>query len=195
MVSCECDPQGYQWLKGVCCLRSLGDFWTWLSTRATLRRSQSTRSQTCCQVLFFTIRTPYLPWVPCPTGYLPTAWLIRWGANRSTLSFTWETSSSYFCLQWFVEWCVDLSKTSEAQWNDEWYTRPAQINLFFHIFCPFQNIASLRFSHGYPFWWEARGESRTKRDFFRRWHIFLPLVLLGGNVQDGEQIWFQKMVR
>ena len=81
MVSCECDPQGYQWLKGVCCLRSLGDFWTWLSTRATLRRSQSTRSQTCCQVLFFTIRTPYLPWVPCPTGYLPTAWLIRWGAN------------------------------------------------------------------------------------------------------------------
>ena len=71
-------PQGYQWLKGVCCLRSLGDFWTWLSTRG-----QSTRSQTCCQVLFFTIRTPYLPWVPCPTGYLPTAWLIRWGAQPS----------------------------------------------------------------------------------------------------------------
>ena len=35
----------------------------------TLRRNQSNRSQTWCQVLFFTIRAPYLPWVPCPAGW------------------------------------------------------------------------------------------------------------------------------
>ena len=31
-------------------------------------KSIKKRSQTWCQVLFFTSRAPYLPWVPCPAG-------------------------------------------------------------------------------------------------------------------------------
>ena len=67
---------------------------------------------------------------------LATCLLLGWLDEGPTVqpSVSLGKHHHHFCLKWFVEWCVDLSKTSEAQWNDEWYTRPAQINLFFHIY-------------------------------------------------------------
>ena len=44
-------------------------------------------------------------------------------------------------------------------------------SIYFSIYIYFVHFRTLpRWGSLYPFWWEARGESRTKRDFFRRMH-------------------------